>query len=72
VPPGGTDMAQDEHYLKTELYELVRRDPAIFEFLQAGRLGADIPQIVAYLRDQFRLALVQFSADHVRYSTRVQ
>ena len=31
-------MAQDEHYLKTELYELVRRDPAIFEFLQAGSL----------------------------------
>ena len=31
-------MAQGEHYLKTELYELVRRDPAIFEFLQAGSL----------------------------------
>ncbi len=31
-------MAQNEHYLKTELYELVRRDPAIFEFLQAGSL----------------------------------
>ena len=31
-------MAQDEHYLKTELYKLVRRDPAIFEFLQAGSL----------------------------------
>ena len=31
-------MGEDEHYLKTELYELVRRDPAIFEFLQAGSL----------------------------------
>ncbi len=31
-------MAEDEHYLKTELYELVRKDPAIFEFLQAGSL----------------------------------
>ena len=28
----------EEHYLKTELYALVRRDPAIFEFLQAGSL----------------------------------
>ena len=31
-------MAQDDHYLKKELYELVRSDPAIFEFLQAGSL----------------------------------
>ena len=31
-------MSQDEHYLKKELYELVRSDPAIFEFLQAGSL----------------------------------
>ena len=31
-------MSQDEHYLKQELYELVRSDPAIFEFLQAGSL----------------------------------
>ncbi len=31
-------MSQEEHYLKTELYELVRSDPAIFEFLQAGSL----------------------------------
>ncbi len=31
-------MAEHEHYLKTELYELVRNDPAIFEFLQAGSL----------------------------------
>ncbi len=31
-------MSQDEHYLKTELYELVRKDRAIFEFLQAGSL----------------------------------
>ena len=31
-------MAEDEHYLKTELYELVRKDRAIFEFLQAGSL----------------------------------
>jgi PAS domain S-box-containing protein len=28
----------DEHYLRAELYELVRSDPAIFEFLQAGSL----------------------------------
>ncbi len=28
----------DEHYLKKELYELVRSDPAIFEFLQNGSL----------------------------------
>ena len=31
-------MSQDEHYLKKELYERVRGDPAIFEFLQAGSL----------------------------------
>ena len=31
-------MGGDEHYLKTELYELVRKDRAIFEFLQAGSL----------------------------------
>ena len=31
-------MGQDEHYLKTELYALIRNDPAIFEFLQAGSL----------------------------------
>ena len=31
-------MAGTDHYLKTELYELVRKDPAIFEFLQAGSL----------------------------------
>ena len=31
-------MSQEEHYLKQELYELVRSDPAIFEFLQAGSL----------------------------------
>ena len=31
-------MAEDEHYLKTELYALVRKDRAIFEFLQAGSL----------------------------------
>ena len=31
-------MGEGEHYLKAELYELVRRDPAIFEFLQAGSL----------------------------------
>ena len=31
-------MPQDDHYLKKELYELVRSDPAIFEFLQAGSL----------------------------------
>ncbi|MEM6647870.1 MAG: ATP-binding protein [Bacteroidota bacterium] len=27
-----------DHYLKHELYDLVQRDPAIFEFLQAGSL----------------------------------
>ncbi|MCE2513626.1 MAG: response regulator [Acidobacteria bacterium] len=31
-------MESEEHYLKTELYDLVRKDPAIFEFLQAGSL----------------------------------
>ena len=31
-------MSQEEHYLKEELYQLVRSDPAIFEFLQAGSL----------------------------------
>ena len=31
-------MGEDEHYLKTELYNLVRNDRAIFEFLQAGSL----------------------------------
>ena len=31
-------MTSKEHYLRTELYDLVRRDPAIFEFLQAGSL----------------------------------
>ena len=31
-------MASEEHYLRTELYDLVRKDPAIFEFLQAGSL----------------------------------
>ena len=31
-------MGEDEHYLKAELYKLVRKDPAIFEFLQAGSL----------------------------------
>ena len=28
----------DEHYLKKELYELIRTDPTIFEFLQASSL----------------------------------
>ena len=31
-------MKQDDHYLRTELYELVRATPAIFEFLQLGVL----------------------------------
>ena len=31
-------MSRNEHYLKKELYALVRSDPAIFEFLQAGSL----------------------------------
>ena len=35
---GRCGMAEHEHYLKTELYELVRKDRAIFEFLQAGSL----------------------------------
>ena len=30
--------SSDEHYLKRELYELIQRDPSIFEFLQAGSL----------------------------------
>ena len=33
-------MSQDDHYLKSELYELVRKDPAIFEFLQPARWTA--------------------------------
>ncbi len=31
-------MSEEESYLRKELYELVRKDPAIFEFLQAGSL----------------------------------
>ncbi|MBY4675428.1 sensor domain-containing diguanylate cyclase [Marinobacterium arenosum] len=31
-------QAAAEHYLKRELYELVRLEPAVFEFLQAGSL----------------------------------
>ncbi len=31
-------MSRDSNYLRTELYELVRNDPAIFEFLQSGSL----------------------------------
>ena len=31
-------MSHAEHYLKTELYELLRNDPAIFDFLQSGSL----------------------------------
>ena len=31
-------QSDDDHYLKEELYALVREDPAIFEFLQAGSL----------------------------------
>ena len=41
MPAGGDEgiaMGTAEHYLKTELYDLVRGDPAIFEFLQAGSL----------------------------------
>lgn len=30
--------ADDEHYLKRELYERLQRDPSIFEFLEAGSL----------------------------------
>ncbi|MBV6657573.1 MAG: PAS domain-containing sensor histidine kinase [Devosiaceae bacterium] len=35
---GSDPLAGDDHYLKSELYELVSTDPAIFEFLQAGSL----------------------------------
>lgn len=40
APAGHRDLQlrQDEHYLKRELYELVRTDPSIFEFLQNGTL----------------------------------
>ena len=31
-------MEQDDHYLKTELYELIRGTHAVFEFLQLGVL----------------------------------
>ena len=35
----GIDMQQsEEHYLKQELYELMRKDSGIFEFLQKGLL----------------------------------
>jgi len=39
APSAGPVLApQPEHYLKTELYQLVRQDPSIFEFLQSGSL----------------------------------
>jgi two-component system cell cycle sensor histidine kinase/response regulator CckA len=31
-------MADKRHYLEAELYDLIQRDPAIFDFLQAGSL----------------------------------
>ncbi len=31
-------MGKGDHYLKNELYELIRTDPTIFEFLQQGSL----------------------------------
>lgn len=34
----GVWMSSDEHYLKQELYNLVKTDPAIFDFLQEGSL----------------------------------
>ncbi|MAE67090.1 MAG: hypothetical protein CMJ18_22755 [Phycisphaeraceae bacterium] len=37
-PPSNTPADGSGHYLKRELYQLVRRDPAIFEFLQNGSL----------------------------------
>ena len=36
--PDGSPVSRNEHYLRKELYALVRSDPAIFEFLQAGSL----------------------------------
>lgn len=36
TPVNGAD--RERHYLREELYELVRKDPAIFDFLQAGSL----------------------------------
>ena len=35
---GESGYERGRAHLKTELYELVRNDPAIFEFLQAGSL----------------------------------
>lgn len=35
---GGPGMAGDENYLKKELYDLMRADDALFEFLQEGAL----------------------------------
>ena len=35
---GSATGPADDHYLKQELYELLRTDPAIFEFIQAGSL----------------------------------
>ena len=32
-------MSAEEHYLKRELFELVKADDAIFEFLQQGVFG---------------------------------
>lgn len=31
-------MSSDEHYLKKELYDLMKRDSSIFEFFQNGSL----------------------------------
>ena len=33
-------MSHAERYVKTELYELLRNDPEIFDFLQSGSLAA--------------------------------
>jgi len=34
----GEPVPDETHYLRDELYSLVRTDPAIFDFLQAGSL----------------------------------
>ena len=38
--PASTNPA-DSHYLRDELYELVRQDPSIFDFLQNGSLDEE-------------------------------
>jgi len=38
APSPSSCAATQDHYLKTELYQLIQQDPSIFEFLQSGSL----------------------------------